>query len=37
MRDLSDGKNVTKLLNLFKIFIKYLHNSNSALIFAAKF
>ena len=29
--------NVTKLLNIFKIFIKYLHNPISALIFAVKF
>ena len=29
--------NVTKLLNLFNIFIKYLHNTKNALIFAVKF
>ena len=28
---------VTKLLNIFNIFINYLHNSKSALIFAVKF
>ena len=29
--------NVTKLLNIFKIFIKYLRNSKTPLIFAVKF
>ncbi|EFR58202.1 hypothetical protein HMPREF9720_2216 [Alistipes sp. HGB5] len=29
--------NVTKLLNIFKIFIKYLRNSKTPRIFAVKF
>ncbi len=32
-----EASNVTKLLNIFNIFIKYLHNSNLARIFAVKF